>query len=72
MQRSWHLRSELNAIVCAMIVAAAVLISAKEGETHEKTFGGQPLYENLVIGLEAAKKHIQHQELMELAKPAPA
>ena len=43
MQRSWHLRSELTAIVCAMIVAAAVLASAKEGETHETTFGGQVL-----------------------------
>jgi hypothetical protein len=57
MQRSWHLRSELTAIVCAMIVAAAVLASAKEGETHETTFGGQALDDYLVIRLEAGRLH---------------
>jgi hypothetical protein len=53
MRRSWHLISKLNAIMYAMIVAAAVLASAKQGETHETTFGAQALYGNLVIGLEA-------------------
>jgi hypothetical protein len=53
MRRSWHLGSKLNAIIYAMIVAAAVLASAKQGETHETTFGAQALYGNLVIGLEA-------------------
>jgi hypothetical protein len=35
MQRSLLLRSELNSIVCAMIVVAAVLFSVREGKTHE-------------------------------------
>jgi hypothetical protein len=50
MWRSWHLRSKLNAIVCTMIVTAAVSASAMEGET---TFGGKALYGYLVSGLEA-------------------
>ena len=55
MRRSWYLRSKLNAIIYAMIVAAAVLASAKEGETHETTFGGQAL-DDYVIGQDQAKK----------------
>ncbi len=75
MQRSWHLRSKLNAIVCAMSVAAAA--SVKEGETREMTFGGQALYGYLIIALESGvekradeiraeevEKRIQHQKLM--------
>jgi hypothetical protein len=66
--------SKLNAIVCAMIFAAAVSASAKEGETRKTTFGGQAVCGDLVIGLEAglekradeicadeAEKRNQHQ-----------
>jgi TIR domain len=80
MRRSWHLRSKLNAIVCAMIVTAAVAASAMKDET---TFGGKALNGYLVSGLgaglekrademraEEAEKLIQPQELMELTERA--
>jgi hypothetical protein len=73
--------SKLNAIVCAMIFAAAVSASAKEGETRKTTFGGQAVCGDLVIGLEAglekradeicadeAEKRNQHQYPVELTE----
>lgn len=63
MQRSWRLRSKLNAIVCAMSVGAAA--SAKEGEARETNFGGQILH-----NYEKVEQHIQHQKLMELTERA--
>jgi TIR domain len=51
--RAMRRSSKLNAIVCAMIFAAAVSASAKEGETRKTTFGGQAVCGDLVIGLEA-------------------
>jgi TIR domain len=73
--------SKLNAIVCAMIFAAAVSASAKEGETRKTTSGGQAVCGDLVIGLEAglekradeicadeAEKRNQHQYPVELTE----
>ena len=80
MRRSWHLRSKLSAIVCAMIVTAAVSASAMKDET---TFSGKALNGYLVgelgVGLEKrtdeiraeeAEKRIQPQELMEFTERA--
>ena len=80
MRRSWHLRSKLSEIVCAMIVTAAVSASAMKDET---TFSGKALNGYLVgelgVGLEKrtdeiraeeAEKRIQPQELMELTERA--
>jgi hypothetical protein len=79
--RAMRRSSKLNAIVCAMIFAAAVSASAKEGETRKTTFGGQAVCGDLVIGLEAglekradeicadeAEKRNQHQYPVELTE----
>ena len=49
--------SKLNAIVCAMIFAAAISASAKQGETRKTTVGGQAVRGDLVIGLEPDLKN---------------
>jgi hypothetical protein len=77
MRLSW----KLNAIVYAVIFAAAVAALAKEGETRKATFGGEGVFPNLVVGLEAdlkktadeiyadeGEKRTQHQHLAELTQ----
>ena len=70
MRRSWHLRSKLSAIVCAMIVTAAVSASAMKDET---TFSGKALNGYLVgelgVGLEKRTDEIRAEEAEKRIQP---
>ena len=53
MRQVTRVTSKLGAIICATLLAAAVLASAKEGETRkcETKLGGQVVCGDLVIGI---------------------